>query len=958
MAARRNQETRRRKARGTAALLSLSQIALDGVSEGVCVYDADNRVVLFNRRYVELFNMSADVIRPGISYAEVLTHSAALGNFPPENLDALICQRHALLAGREPFRVEQILPSGVVMTLDIRPLPDGGWITVCDDVTHRARLEKALRVQTERIEHAFAHMSHGITMFDANERLIFCNRQYLDIYGLDPELVKPGVTHRQIIAHWVACGNAPGASALDLYERRTREIRNTGSRPAFLTRADGRVIQAVSKLLPDGGWVSACEDVTERLRAEEALRQQNLVFDAALENMSHGLCVYDKDMRLLVCNNNYLKIYRLTPDDAAPGTHLRDLLHAVIRNGVYPADFPIDELVGDLRKRLAGMNELAVHRRMVDGRLLAVRYRPLRDGSFVCTYDDITEREQAHDELREQYRRFDAALNNMTQGLVMLDSQLRIIVCNQRYIEMYRLSPEVAKPGAAMRDVVAHSCALGNHPQSTAEQLYNDYIEKLSKTGHQHMMHRHLGDGRIIKLTHRPMDQGGWVITYEDVTERRKAEARVAHMAQHDALTELSNRVLFRDRMVEGLTEVSENGGAMAVLCVDLDNFKTVNDRLGHAVGDKLLRWVAERLRDCAAPGDTVARLGGDEFAILQRGPQPQSAERLAARLVEIIGHPPPMENHIIHSGVSVGIAIAPDHGVDPDELMKCADLALYRAKARGRGVYQLFQPEMEAHARARHVLEMDLRGALEAGEFHLVYQPQIRLGTSELTGFEALLRWKSATRGLISPADFIPIAEETGLIVPIGEWVLRSACATAAKWPNHVRIAVNLSPVQFRARGLVAMVTSALAVAGLDPRRLELEVTETALLEDDETNVAILHQLRKLGVRISLDDFGVGYSALGYLRKFPFDMIKIDRSFVGTLGFSHESAAIIRTIANLGANLGVETTAEGVETAQQLELVREAGCTAVQGYYFSKPCAAADVGRMIEQMNPMHRVA
>ena len=958
MAARRNKKTRQRKTSGTAALLTLSQIALDAVSEGVCVYDAENRVVLFNRRYLELFNLSVDVIKPGISYAEVLTHSASLGNFPPENLDALICQRHALLAGRKPFRVEQILPSGVVMTLDIRPLPDGGWITVCDDVTHRARLEKALRVQTERIEHAFAHMSHGITMFDANERLIFCNRQYLDVYGLDPELVRPGVTHRQIVAHWVACGNAPGTSALDLYERRTREIRSTGSRAALLTRADGRVIQAISKVLPDGGWVSACEDVTERLRADAALKQQNLVFDAALENMSHGLSVYDKDMRLLVCNNNYLKIYRLTPDDARPGTHLRDLLRAVIRNGVYPAGFPVDDLIRDLRERLSGMDELAVHRRMVDGRLLAVRYRPLRDGSFVCTYDDITAREQAHDELSEQYRRFDAALNNMTQGLVMLDSQLRIIVCNQRYIEMYRLSADIVKPGAAMRDVVAHSCALGNHPHSTAEQLYDDYVEKLSKAGHQHMMHRHLGDGRIIKLTHRPMDQGGWVITYEDVTERRKAEARVAHMAQHDALTELSNRVLFRDRMVEALAEVSAKGGELAVLCIDLDNFKTVNDRLGHAVGDKLLRWVAERLRECAGPGDTVARLGGDEFAILQRGPQPQSAERLAARMVEIIGHPPPIENHVIHTGISVGVAIAPDHGLDPDELMKCADLALYQAKARGRGVYQLFHPDMEAHARARHVLEMDLRGALEAGEFHLVYQPQIRLGTSELTGFEALLRWKSATRGLISPADFIPIAEETGLIVPIGEWVLRAACATAAKWPSHIRIAVNLSPVQFRARGLVAMVTSALASAGLDPRRLELEVTETALLEDDETNVAILHQLRKLGVRVSLDDFGVGYSALGYLRKFPFDMIKIDRSFVGTLAFSHESAAIIRTIANLGANLGVETTAEGVETAEQLELVREAGCTAVQGFYFSKPCSAADVGRMIERINPIHRVA
>lgn len=956
MAARHKKETLQPKTRGTAALLALSQTALDGVAEGVCVYDENNRIVLFNRRYLELFDMSPDVVKAGISYAEVLAHSAALGNFPPETLDGLICQRHALLAARQPFSMEQILPSGVVMTLDIRPLPDGGWITVCDDVTHRARLEKALRVQTERIEHAFAHMSHGLSMFDANERLIYCNRQFLDLYGLEPDLVRPGITHRQIIAHWVAKGNAPGLSALELYEKRTREIHGARGRAAFLHSGDGRVIEVMTRLLPDGGWVSAAEDVTQRQRSQEALKQQNLILDATLENMASGLCVYDKDMRLLVRNTNFLKIYHLAPQEAAPGTHLSDLFRAVIRNGLYPADFAVDGVIEDLR-RLSGDNDLQIERRMLDGRLLAIRYRPLRDGGFVCTQEDITERERAHDELSEQYRRFDAALNNMTQGLVMLDSDLRVIVCNQRYIEMYRLSPEIVKPGVTMRDVVVHSCAIGNHPATNPEQFYKDYVEKLSKGG-QHTLYRHLGDGRIIKLTHRPMEQGGWVITYEDVTERRKAEARVAHMAQHDALTELSNRVLFRDKMCDGLAEVAAHGGEMAVLCLDLDNFKTVNDRLGHAVGDKLLRWVAARLRECAGPNDTVARLGGDEFAVLQRGPQPQSAERLASRIVEIIGHPPPMENHVIHTGVSVGIAVAPDHGLDPDELMKCADLALYQAKARGRGVYQLFHPEMEAHARSRHMVEMELRRALEAGEFHLVFQPQIRLGTSELTGFEALLRWNSATRGAISPADFIPIAEETGLIVPLGEWVLRSACATAVKWPGHIKIAVNLSPVQFRARGLVAMVTSALAGAGLDPRRLELEVTETALLEDDEATVAILHQLRKLGVRVSLDDFGVGYSSLGYLRKFPFDMIKIDRSFVGTLGFSQESAAIIRTIASLGANLGVETTAEGVETAEQLELVRDAGCTAVQGFYFSKPCSAADVGRMIEQMNPIHRVA
>ncbi|MGY4346986.1 diguanylate cyclase (GGDEF)-like protein/PAS domain S-box-containing protein [Bradyrhizobium sp. GM7.3] len=624
-------------------------------------------------------------------------------------------------------------------------------------------------------------------------------------------------------------------------------------------------------------------------------------------------------------------------------------------NGAFSSEYSPRHLLEAASARIADRNSSPIRRRMSNGTTISVRYCALAEGGFVATYEDITEREHAVEQLSEQYRRFDAALNNMSQGLCMLDSSLRVIVCNRRYIEMYGLSPELVKPGVSMREIMEHSCELGIHPNTTAARLYADYVERLREG--EHTLHRYLGDGRIIKLNHKRMEHGGWVVTYEDVTERHKAQARVAHMARHDSLTDLPNRTLFREKMGEGLNQVAIAGGAMAVLCFDLDNFKTVNDRLGHAAGDRLLRWVAARLQENVGEHDTVARLGGDEFAVLQRGPQPQSAERLARRLVEIIGHPPPLENQSIHVGVSVGIAIAPDHGLDADELMKCADLALYQAKAKGRGAYQLFEPKMEEEARSRHALEHDLRGALEAREFHLAFQPQVRLDTTELTGFEALLRWKHPSRGLVPPAEFIPIAEENGLIVPIGEWVLRTACATAATWPD-LTVAVNLSPVQFRSRGLVTMVTSALAEAGLPPHRLELEVTETALLDDSEATIEILHQLRALGVRVSLDDFGVGYSSLSYLRKFPFDRIKIDRSFVGTLGESPESVAIVRTIASLGSVLGVETTAEGVETIEQLDFVRECGCTAVQGYYFGKPCPAAEVGRMIETLSAVRRVA
>ena len=951
----------RRRARApestaTDPLLALSRIALDSAARGICVYDADNRVVLFNRAFLELFNISADVVRPGLSYREVMEHSAARGNFAVDKVESICRERLALLAAGRRFSVHQEMPSGTIMTIDIRPLPDGGWITVCDDITRRAKLESALQLQTERIERAVAHMSHGLTMFGPDERLIVCNEQYLRVYGLDPNVVKPGITHREVIEHFVARGNAPGRSAEDVYARRMSEIRYGESTVGHLIRGDGHTIQSISSPMPGGGWVSACYDVTDRLRQEDALKRQNLLLDAALENMAHGLCVYDKDMRLVCCNSRYLDFYKLSPEEARPGTHLSELIERTMKHGAMSSEYSAEQIMAVARDRIVNQDNAVLQRRLSDGRLIAVRYGPLPDGGFVGTYEDITERERSHEELSEQHRRFDAALNNMSQGLCMLDSKLRVIVCNRRYIDIYRLSADIVRPGTSMREIMEHSCAVGNHPGTTAQELYDEYIAKLNSGART--IHRHLGDGRIIKLHHSSMEHGGWVITYEDVTERRKAEARVAHMAQHDALTDLSNRVLFREKMDAGLARVGAQGTSMAVLCLDLDNFKTVNDRLGHAIGDRLLCWVAGRLRECVGENDTVARLGGDEFAVLQSGPQPESAERLARRLVEIVSRPPPFDDQLVHSGISVGIAIAPTDGVEAEQLMKCADLALYRAKARGRGTYEFFRSEMEQQARTRHLLETDLRGALEAGEFHLVYQPQIRLGTGELTGFEALLRWNSAKRGSIGPAEFIPIAEETGLIVPIGEWVLRTACATAAQWPSFVRIAINLSPVQFRTRGLASMVTSALAATGLSPDRLELEITESALLQDDAATIAILHQLRALGIRVSMDDFGIGYSSLSYLRKFPFDKIKIDRSFVGTLGESSGSEAIVRTIASLGANLGMETTAEGIETPEQLELVRQAGCTEAQGFHFSRPCAAPDVFRIIEGFNRAARVA
>ena len=427
----------------------------------------------------------------------------------------------------------------------------------------------------------------------------------------------------------------------------------------------------------------------------------------------------------------------------------------------------------------------------------------------------------------------------------------------------------------------------------------------------------------------------GWIV---------EINAREATPADYGrcTLTGLSDRRTFRERLASLLAGVRRGREPFALLCIDLDRFKAVNDSLGHPIGDALLRKVGERLVKAAREEDVIARLGGDEFAIIQMGAdQPHAAEALAERIVDLIGRTYVVEGHMLNIGASVGVAIAPGDGDDADTLMKRADMALYRAKADGRGVFRFFEAGMDARMQTRRALEIDLRRALALKEFELAYQPQVRSSDGAVTGFEALLRWRHPERGTVSPADFIPLAEEIGLITPIGEWVLRTACAQAATWPEEISLAVNVSPVQFRGAKLIDTVTSALARSGLAASRLELEITEGTLLDNTDVVLNMLNSLRDLGVRISMDDFGTGYSSLSYLQKFPFTKIKIDQSFVRRMNDSPDCSAIVRAVTSLGASLGMKTTAEGVETEAQRDRIRAEGCTEIQGYLTGRPMNA-----------------
>ena len=670
--------------------------------------------------------------------------------------------------------------------------------------------------------------------------------------------------------------------------------------------------------------------------------------------MPIGLVMFDAGKRLIVGNEPYREMYGLPPDLMTRGTHLRQMLEWRLKTGSQEG---IDraEYIERILKLVEQTETTVRVATLGDGRVVNIIHHPIAGGGWIGTHEDVTEREKLRCALEQQHRlvenkqqQLDAALNNMVQGLAMFDADYRLVLCNRRYMEIYGLKPEQVEAGTTLRRIIQQRIHNGLYADRSPDEMVDAMLRRRDDADFDQFCSQ-MSDGRCIAITVQPMPDGGTVTTHQDITEQRRSEAKISHMALHDALTGLANRVLLNERLGYVLTRASR-GEMIAAHLLDLDHFKIVNDTLGHPAGDKLLKLVADRLRGVARESDTVARMGGDEFAIVQSAiSQPADATALALRIIEAVSAPYDIDGHQVIIGTSVGIAIGPTDGVLPDDLMRSADLALYRAKTDGRSTFRFFERGMDARMQERRTMELELRAALAGRQFELHYQPVVDLATNAIKGFEALVRWQHPTKGTIAPADFIPLAEEIGFIIPLGEWVLRHACATAATWREGLWIAVNLSPVQFRTPGLVEIIKSALSASGLRPEQLELEITETCLLQNSVATLSTLFQLRSLGVRIAMDDFGTGYSSLSYLQSFPFDKIKIDRSFITDITEGVNSLNIVRAVAALANGLGMATTAEGVETQAQLETVRQEGCTEMQGFLFGRPLPADEIEAMYD---------
>jgi diguanylate cyclase (GGDEF)-like protein/PAS domain S-box-containing protein len=688
-----------------------------------------------------------------------------------------------------------------------------------------------------------------------------------------------------------------------------------------LDRADeiGAVARAIQVLK---------ENATALARAEEKYR-------AVYENAALGIYRSSPDGRMLAANPALVRFNGYGSE--------RELLEAynspdAIGRSWYVEPGRREDFARAMRERgeVAGFVS-RVRRRDGEIAWISESARAVRDEagavlSYEGTVEDITERKRLEEEERLRVR---AAVESACDAIAITDAEGTPTYLNPAFVALLGYD-------------LAQLTAAGGPAALFAESGLAREVFSALRTGDRWSGEAELeaSDGRVVPVAIRASAivarEGGAVgsvLILTDITERRETEARIRHMAHHDALTGLPNRLLFRDRLQQALARAPRAGEGVAVLCLDLDRFKEVNDTLGHAFGDRLLEAVTERLQAGTREADTVARLGGDEFAVVQVGlAQPEGADALARRLTEALSRPFDLDGHEVLVGTSVGVALFPVDGDDPERLLRRADLALYRAKAEGRGTHRFFEEQMDAHLRARRALEHDLRRAIAERRLELHYQPQVDLTDGRVVGAEALLRWRHPERGHVPPAEFVPLAEETGLIVPLGDWVLKTACAAAAAWRAPLQVAVNLSPVQFRQPDLAGAVERILRGSGLEPSRLELEVTEGVLLQETEATLATLRHLKALGVRIALDDFGTGYSSLSYLRRFPFDKIKIDRSFVRGLGQESGAAAIVRAVVALSRSLGMRSNAEGVETDGQAELLLAEGCGEVQGFRYGRP--------------------
>jgi len=807
--------------------------------------------------------------------------------------------------------------------------------------------EQKLALEKQRLDTAVDNMSQGLLLFDSSERLVICNRRYVEMYRLSPDVVKPGLSFRDLIRHRVESGSFRGD--VEAYRSALmRDLAHGSARAMLIETADGRSIRIVNRPLLDGGWVSTHEDISEKQRAEEQRERDRAFLQQIIDNVPVMITVKDAtSRRYLIANQATEAIWKIRSSEAI-GKKPQDLFPPEQADRINAVDnqalLSEKPLLLDVHPNLSKSGGVL----MVTSKRIVVRDRDGKPRYLVSVVEDVTDRIRLERERDENREFLNQIIDNIPTSIIVKTAR------DRRYVLFNRAAEEQY---GAPRDLVIGKTPDELWAKENAKLIADQDEQLLNSDGYMFFdeyTHKIAGKGPRLLTSKRILirDKEGQpqylIAVIDDVTEHKHSQERIAYLAHYDALTDLPNRVFFREQLGRYLKRI-RSGSSLALLHIDVDRFKTINDTLGHRVADEFLKAVAARLRGCLRDVDIIGRLGGDEFAIARPDVlSPKEVTEFVNRIQDAIRAPYEIGERGLVSDVSIGIALAPHDGADADELLKNADLAVYGAKIEGRSTYRFFEADMDARVKAQRSLENDLREAIRQGDFELHYQPILSLITNTVVGCEGLLRWQHASRGSVPPESYIPIAEETGLIVPLGEWVLRTACTEAATWPNDVKVAVNVSPVQFKNENFLQIVINALASSQLPPRRLELEVTEAVLIRDDDSALTVLQHLRGLGVGIVMDDFGTGYSSLSYLQRFPFDKIKIDRSFIKHVMDDEGSLSIVKAVVEIARARSITTTAEGVETEAQAQLLRELGCAQIQGFFYGEPRPAAETRKLL----------
>ena len=934
--------------------------ALNNMSQGLTMFDASGRLIVCNERYIKMFNMPREAVKPGCTLAQLLRHRIDNGSFEkttvgnPEQRAATVI---AQVAEGKPVCLIREANDGRIISINIQPMPDGGWVATHDDITEIRQREASFQL-----------------LFDSNPiPMLVYDLDTLNIIAVnDAALAHYGYSREQFMA----------LTAFDIRppeerERFTDFLRNfKGNHHAEQSwrhqKADGTVFDAdiYARALNYRGRrasIAAVHDITDRKRAEERLRDSQKFLDAIIESVPAAILVKDvpagatdaETCRYSLVNRAFEKLFDVSREKMI-GKTIRDVYPKEQADAIIAENNATLRLAEPLILPDRTLMTLGHESKLAAGQSVTVRDDGNRPRYLLTVLEDVSESRRAEEQLRRTQKFLDTIVENVPVPILVKDVPTPDSDAGACKFSLINRACEDLL-GVRREDMIGKT--LGDiYPKEQADYVISENNAAL-RSKHPVLISDHEvhtpGNGIRIAAARNVSvrdddDRPQYLLTVlEDVTERKRAEQRISRMAHFDNLTDLPNRVTFNDAMEAALDQAKKTSEQFAVLSLDLDGFKDANDSYGHALGDALLREVARRLQ-AAAEGAFLARIGGDEFMlIVSGGKQPDAASAVAERLLRGLAGEFEVEDRRVSVGATIGGAIYPDDGTDAKTLMINADVALYRAKGAVRGTVLFYETEMGEQVRERRALQTDLRAATENDELFLHYQPQQTID-GETIGFEALLRWQCPTRGLVSPATFIPLAEESGLIVQIDEWVLREACHEAAAWPEPLTVAVNISPTQFRTGDFPGFVHAVLLETGLPASRLELEVTENVLIDDFSRAISILCRLKALGVRIALDDFGTGYSSMSYLHSFPFDKIKIDRAFVGDLEDNRHSMAIVRAVIDLGHSLNVPILAEGVETEEQLAILKRGGCDEVQGYLTGRPRPIEDyaqaVGRAASQ--------